>query len=328
MEQPLVTIIIPVYNVESYLSECLDSLLNQDYKRIEIIAVNDGSTDKSLIILEYYRDFFENYIIINQANRGLSMARNSGLKYVTGKYTYFLDSDDYILSSTIANLVSLSEENNLDLIRFNATPFLDGNKDMEIIEKKYENIKFCNCDKIYNNRDFLEINTNNISVFQAPVWLYFIKTEIIKKNNLTFIQGLLHEDEYFTPYVLKYSNRIMFDKTPYFQRRYREGSIMHNINLSTKSFESKLKIIELFGKERDSNLSFQKFINKRQQLLYISLFPYVIDEKLKKEGIREIRKDLICNKFFLDINIKIINSKKKIKRYLNYFFKYKKGNSL
>ena len=96
---PKISVIIPVYNVEKYLRECLDSLLNQTFKDIEIICVNDGSTDGSLNILNEYASKDSRFIIINQNNQGLSAARNNGLNVAKGDYVAFLDSDDYILNS-------------------------------------------------------------------------------------------------------------------------------------------------------------------------------------------------------------------------------------
>ena len=93
---PKFSIIVPVYNVESYLAKCLDSILCQSYKDYEIIAINDGSTDNSSKILKEYVDKYDNIIVINQENQGLSQARNNGVKEAKGEYIIFADSDDFI----------------------------------------------------------------------------------------------------------------------------------------------------------------------------------------------------------------------------------------
>lgn len=135
MSYPLVSVIIPVYNVENYLKECLDSVLNQTYKNIEVIVINDGSTDKSLHILEDYSSKFNNIKIIDQENSGQSVARNKGLENAKGKYIYFLDSDDYILPDTLKKLIKKLEMNNLDIIRFAARPFSENiNKRIDVLE--------------------------------------------------------------------------------------------------------------------------------------------------------------------------------------------------
>ena len=96
-----ISIIVPVYNVEKYLSECLDSIINQSYKNIEIILINDGSTDSSLEICQKYQKNDKRIKLISQANKGLSISRNNGMKIATGKYIMFVDSDDIIHSRMI-----------------------------------------------------------------------------------------------------------------------------------------------------------------------------------------------------------------------------------
>ena len=91
-----VSIVIPVYNVEKYLKQCLESVVNQTLDKIEVICINDGSTDNSLNILKEYEKKYNNIIIIDQENKGPGFARNIGMKRASGKYIYFLDSDDYI----------------------------------------------------------------------------------------------------------------------------------------------------------------------------------------------------------------------------------------
>ena len=101
-----ISVIVPVYNVEKYLSECLDSVLSQDEKDIEVICVNDGSTDKSLEILKEYKEKDDRIIIVTQDNKGLAEARNSGLNVAKGEYIFFLDSDDKMREGTLSKLYS------------------------------------------------------------------------------------------------------------------------------------------------------------------------------------------------------------------------------
>lgn len=111
-----VSIIVPIYNAEKYLSRCLDSLINQTYSNIEIICVNDGSTDDSLKIIEDYSKKFNKIIIINQKNQGVSKARNVALQNVTGEYVMFIDSDDWIELETCEKAVAIMEEKSVDLV--------------------------------------------------------------------------------------------------------------------------------------------------------------------------------------------------------------------
>ena len=111
-----ISIIIPVYNVEGYLVECLNSVVNQTYRDIEIIIVNDGSTDSSFSIIQQYQLQDERIKIINQENQGLSAARNAGIKKVSGEYIWFVDSDDYITIDACEKIVEKLKQNNYDLL--------------------------------------------------------------------------------------------------------------------------------------------------------------------------------------------------------------------
>ena len=113
-----ISVIIPVYNVEKYLKECLDSVINQTLKDIEIICVNDGSTDNSLNILENYAKKDNRIIVISQKNKGLSGARNTGLKYCSGEYVSFIDSDDYVSKDLFELTYNNAISNNSDLVIF------------------------------------------------------------------------------------------------------------------------------------------------------------------------------------------------------------------
>lgn len=280
-ETIMISVILPVYNVERYLRKCLDSLLQQVYKNFEVIAVNDGSTDTSLIILEEYKNKFQHYLIINQENQGLSEARNQGLKYAQGKYIYFLDSDDYIIPEMFLNLVDLAESNQLDLIKFDARPFCDipnSNISMSNYDTKDTLIE----NKLYTREEYVQSVKKK---FMPPVWLYFIKASIIFENNLAFKKGLLHEDELFTVQLLKHCKRIMYDSHRYFQRRYRVNSIMTNsINSNPKSYSSKIEIIKIFSelqKNEINKTNFNLFLQKRKNCLFTTLFFYKNKPKIE-----------------------------------------------
>lgn len=113
---PLVSVVIPVYNVEKYLDKCIQSVLSNSYRSIELICVNDGSKDKSLSILQKYARLDERVKVIDQPNGGVSSARNAGIKYSTGKYLAFIDADDYVSSDYFEKLVSSAEAYNADIV--------------------------------------------------------------------------------------------------------------------------------------------------------------------------------------------------------------------
>src|SRR5699024_7704751 len=113
-----VSIIIPAYNVEDYIEQCIKSVIQQSYSNIEIIVINDGSTDGTRKIIEKYIENNENLVLKNQDNQGQSAARNKGIELSKGEYIMFLDSDDYLSTNTVKNLVSNIEKYEPDLIRF------------------------------------------------------------------------------------------------------------------------------------------------------------------------------------------------------------------
>ncbi|MED4224252.1 glycosyltransferase [Neobacillus cucumis] len=305
--EKMISVILPVYNVEQYLEDCLNSLLAQTFKDFELIAVNDGSTDNSLSILSEYKSKFKYYELISHENRGLSEARNSGLKHVDGKYIYFLDSDDYLLPNTFENLVKMAEEHSLDLIKFDANPFseIQGNFKMS----NYDTSNVLNENTLYSKDEYLKAVKRR---FMPPVWLYFIKSSIIMDNKLTFKKGILHEDELFTVQLLKHCNRIMYDSNKYFQRRYRANSIMtKSLGKNNKSYDSKVEIINLFSdlqRLERSKSEYYKFLQSRKNVLYTSLLFYKFNTKseLIKLLVRNSNSNLDLKTFIREFRKRIL----------------------
>ena len=119
MDKPLISIIVPVYNTENQLKYCIESLINQTYKNIEIVCINDGSTDNSPEILRNYVQKDKRIVLINQENKGVSCARNAGIEKAEGEYILFVDSDDYLEESACKKLINKVIETNADIITFN-----------------------------------------------------------------------------------------------------------------------------------------------------------------------------------------------------------------
>ena len=287
MSNPLVTIIIPVYNVEKYLEDCLESLKKQHYQNLEIIAINDGSTDKSLEILQSYENTFSNYKIIAQTNQGQGVARNVGITQMTGKYTYFLDADDYIAPETIGNLVVLAEANDLDLIRFNGRSFVEPGFDYKG-RKIYGSGDLFKINYLYDNESFISANFNG---FMPSPCLYFIKSTIIKENDLKF-KSIMHEDRLFNLILFEHCHRIMYDKSEYFQRRYRPNSTLTSNHMcSVFSFDSRVVIIheiERLRSEQNKSEKYLDFLRKHTEAIYRMLFSYRINKRHKKLKIKEL----------------------------------------
>lgn len=280
-----VSIIIPVYNVEKYLVRCMESVVYQEFdKDYEIICVNDGSTDSSERILKYFAQKCDKIKIITQENKGLSEARNEGMKYARGKYTLFVDSDDLIASNALQLLYNYAEKHNSDVVIFDMH---SGTNDLKICQTtKWQNIinKYGeNCFNIHTAEPFV------YRFVPVATWLKFYRTDLIK--DLKFVKGITYEDVPYWALVFSKAQRVNYLPLPlYFYVKNRQGAISANRNekvfdifiafdiarqiLMDSGCYEKLKYIHWahfmsnlhvhFGK-LDSDLK-EKFVNKIREL--------------------------------------------------------------
>ncbi|MDO4649225.1 MAG: glycosyltransferase, partial [Eubacteriales bacterium] len=225
-DNPLVSVIVPVYNVERYLSECLDSVLKQTYKNYEVVCVNDGSTDGSVKILEEYASKDARIRILSQENGGLSAARNHGLKEAKGKYLLFLDSDDLWLPTTLEELVCRGEKDDLDLMLFNMKPFIQSeecSEDYLHFERTYQR-QFDYPDTCKGSRLLSMLKKEG--EYRASACQFMIRMDLMEKYSISFVRGILHEDNPFTLEVMLASERTGFVNRSFYLRRVTPGSIM------------------------------------------------------------------------------------------------------
>lgn len=252
---PLVSIVIPVYNVESYLDKCMQSLTNQTYPKesMEIIAINDGSTDGSLDILQSYADDWDSFRIVNQENKGPGAARNVGIDLARGKYIYFLDSDDWISPNLLSDCVLIMESDDLQVCHFQKYFFRDsgkkgGNSEPSLSQSKNQSFG------IETGADFLK-KQMDVKENCTQVWLYFIKTAFLRENNLYFPDLFFLEDIPFIIRMLLLAERFMNIKTGYYIRRLRSGSIMTSMKRLDRadSYISVLEIVHSFFDEMNQS---------------------------------------------------------------------------
>lgn len=231
-----VSVIVPVYNVENYIRECINSILRQTLKDIEIIIVNDGSTDRSIAHIQDIIDSHKNVKLINKLNGGLSAARNEGLKYSIGEYVAFIDSDDYIDPNFLERLYNEAKSYNLDIACGGNSKYYSKNNIVPMIrdESLYET-------GVVTGEEFF-IKQWSVNDFRGEVWDDLYKRNYLLKHKLTFIDGLLYEDNEFTTKALKYANRVKLVDTYGYYYRQREGSIMHS-KKGKKNIEDILFII-------------------------------------------------------------------------------------
>lgn len=209
------SIIIPVYNVEKYITRCLDSIYDQNFDEtlFEVIAVNDGSPDNSLSILERYKEIHQNFSIHTKENGGLSSARNKGLELAKGRYVWFVDSDDWITDDSLKTIFEIIEKG-YDVI---STTLIYSYDD----ESKNRPERFIKYDKMVSPDDY--ILNYSIGASQR----YIIKKQFLEKHNIQFYSGIYHEDEEFGPRLIAPCEKVyLLAKSIYYYYQRESGSIM------------------------------------------------------------------------------------------------------
>jgi len=208
-----ISVIVPVYNVEAYLSECLESILQQSMTSIEVICVNDGSPDNSLSILNTFADKDNRVTVITQENQGVSVARNTALEVATGEFIYFMDSDDLLSDETaFEQMVSFMDADNLDVLSFNSKSFGLSHKD--IIFDIPENV-------LMTGKEYLKY----VGVHVA-LWSRLFRKSVIDEIDFSFIAGYWAEDAEAIPRLMYASQKVKHIKDQFLLYRVRENSLM------------------------------------------------------------------------------------------------------
>lgn len=292
--EPLVSVVIPVYNVKSFLTDCVDSVIKQSYKNIEIILVDDGSTDGSGDICDKYSQEHSNIISVHQKNAGLSEARNTGIKAATGKYIYFLDSDDFIVEDAIRLLVTEAEHYNSDFVFFDASVIDEVGNPLD--DNRY--IRKQNYVKLTPSTEMFKDLVKNKDYFPCATML-FIKREAL--GNLLFEKGVLYEDILFTFSLFLNTETSVHLPMQLYVRRIRENSItqlvMKERNITSLCIIIN-KILELYKKEKDAKR--KDIILTQVSNLYGTLINYYC--YLSKKDKRNCRKALLQTLNELEIN--------------------------
>lgn len=221
MYRPKVSVIIPMYNTGEYIEEAIRSIMNQTLFQIEIIVVDDGSTDNSIEIVKRLQDIDNRIIIYPQENKGQAVARNNGLSHAVGEYVYFMDSDDILHIDALKTCYDKCTSDDLDFTFFDAETFSEDNLSLPIsyIRKGVISTKI--------ETGLLSLNNQiDKTVYRVPVWLYFINRDYLKQINLDFFVGLKHEDQIFTAKLFIGAGRVAYIPEVFFFRRLRPGSIM------------------------------------------------------------------------------------------------------
>lgn len=284
----LLTVIIPIYNVEDYILDCLESIILQLTDAVEVICVNDGTKDDSLKIAKEFiqsQDInIRNKItIVSQENKGLSEARNTGIKLSKGEYIAFLDSDDRLNDCFVQDIIAIIKQKKPDLIDFNLST--STNKTIYI----------------YGNSSRLDLK----SLFKSGKW--FACSRVYSRGligNDLFINGIYYEDIDFVPKQYLKANKIEYLNKSLYWYRIRQNSITNNVsedsyNKSLYSFEKLIKIyMDLYRVENNKIYYFLSFF------IFYTMITYVCKNKNKTEGVRLVLKykDLLIDKHKLNLS--------------------------
>lgn len=231
---PLISIIVPTYNVEKYIRTCIESILAQTYRNVEVIIVNDGSTDQSLAVISDLICSHHNVKVINQKNQGLSVARNTGIDVATGKYITFVDADDKIMPGFVSSLYQIADKTGADIVRGSFRDF-NGN-----IPKGW--VPDFN---VPTNSGTIVLDQFLSSNISFVVWSSIYRLDFINSNHIRFTPGILLEDGDFTTRAYMLAKLVATSPEPNYAYRIRQGSILTTNNAQKMSL-SEEKVISQF----------------------------------------------------------------------------------
>lgn len=278
-----ISVIIPVYNSSTYLRKCLDSVVNQTLKDIEIIVINDGSTDDSKNIIEEYTVKYKNIIFIDQENKGIGKTRNIGIKKATGEYITFVDSDDYIKENMLEEYYKYAKKHNFDLV---IGSYIKKINNKEII---FENNKF----KTGNVKTTPQI----LYLIEYGPWAKLYKRETLINNNIYFDEKRKYEDMPFVSKALLKSKLIGQITEPYYYY------IIHNNSETTTMDKRVFDILDILKEIKDY---YKREYYLRDELDYViidKITTYMLQQRVQKDN--KLRIEFINAGYaFLNKNIK------------------------
>lgn len=317
----LISIIVPVYNVEQYLEKCVDSIINQKYKNLEIILVDDGATDSSGKLCDELAKIDNRIKVYHKENGGLSDARNYGVERATGDYIGFVDSDDYIDSEMYEELYEAIKKENVDVVECNLKIIYPDRVEL-FTEQKYYNV--------YTKQEYLEEYLKIEKIFGSAC-VRLIKSDIAKK--LKFPVGKLYEDTYYAYDLIEKVDRYVIMNNPYYNYLMRENSIT-NTKFNPRIFDL-IEIVEKFRKTTYENYpGLKEAVDCRKMYAYFSVLNSILleenyrDNEYYSEILSYFKRNyisLLKNKYInRNRKLSVILIKLNIDLYRKVLMKYKK----
>ncbi len=291
MDNPFVSVIVPVYNVQDYVAECLLSLMEQTYLNFEVVCVNDGSTDNSREILTQFERADYRFRIIDRENGGLSAARNTGLDHARGTYVCFLDSDDKYEPFALEHMANAAKEDDLDLVDFDSATFYESDTVRQIHQegtRERDDIP-----GVMSGAALLSAYEERGQYFPSACY-HLIRRAALDKAGLRFEEGLLHEDELFTPLLHAYMGPSRFLNEKLYLRRLRSDSIM-TVKRTTKNIVAEFLIASKLTQWLQDHCTEydDRFLHAFAQHIYL-LEDFMCHEALNftEDELREAAKDM------------------------------------
>lgn len=279
----LLSVVVPVYNVDAYLKDCLDSLISQTVSFKEIILVNDGSTDSSREICDKYCKMNSNMHLINQSNQGLSAARNTGLKYVKGEYIVFIDPDDYVTPDMNESIQKILETKDLDILYYNAdvvNEIGEDGDDRPIVRSEKLN------GYMMSGMEFLEKSFPDD--YNASACMAVFRKSFLSEHHICFPFGLYYEDNIFFIQTVMRAKKVFCVPNRFYIRRLRKNSIMTG-PMSRKKCTDHIKVYiliweELFNYEHKEIFRefYKKYLSVRMRMTFDLVKNYIKDEVVCK----------------------------------------------
>ena len=213
------SVILPIYNVEKYLPECLDSLINQTYSNLEIICVNDGSPDDSLKILQQYAEKDSRIKIFDRQNSGSGVSRNFGVSQSEGDYISFVDPDDWVELNMYEELANFINEHNSDVVEFNYRIFYESSK--EFVQSRHTEVVLRNCKLDLSNRESYSWRdcANLLSRYQSSCWIRVYRRSLLLKKSIEFSDHPTGQDVAFWHGVVLFAEKIDLLKKNFYNYR-------------------------------------------------------------------------------------------------------------
>ena len=308
-----ISVVIPVYNSELYIDECLQSILKQTIvENIELICVNDGSSDSSLDILNMYKTKFPNMIIIDQKNAGSAIARNNGLQIANGEYVYFVDNDDYLANDNCLNeLYSIAKKTSLDILNFNH--LILKNNSLRKVSINREN------NKIYTGKEYLSTAEKG-NITNTP-WDKLLKGSYLKEINFSYTSGVISDDAESLLRLFYNAKKVSFIDNYAYVYRIRPNSVMTG-EKTEKYIISTKKILETYTYYYDleEDKGIKRFIKSLIFNRLVSYYELILANKEFK------------NKYIDNYNMYKTNYLNKLEKFFikneeNYLNKFKNSKS-